>query len=103
MAKLTFPELTQGIASTYHLAPPSDTALLSQMLKPATPTAANRAPIWYPGAVQILGTGASDTERTLWIRGRAANGAEFSQAPAIALPGNPENPHAPVDSPRDLV
>jgi trehalose/maltose hydrolase-like predicted phosphorylase len=103
MAKLTLPEIKQAIASTYHLPPPSDTALLSQMLKPSSATAANRAPIWYPGAVQILGTGASDTERTLWIRGRAVNGAEFSQAAAIAVPANLENPHVTVESSRELV
>ena len=103
MAKLTLPQLKQAIASTYHLPPPDETALLSQMLKPATPTTANRAPVWYPGTTQILETGASDTQRTLWVRGRAINGAEFSEAAAIALPANFHNPHVTVESSRDLV
>lgn len=103
MAKLTLPEIKRVIAGIYHLPPPSDTALLSQMLKPATATAANRAPIWYPGAVEIVATGASAAERILWLRGRAVNGAEFSQTAAVALPGDLENPHVTVESSSELV
>src|SRR5207302_9448871 len=86
LAKLSLPEIKQAIAAVYRLAPPSPTALLSQVLTPPTPTAANRAAIWYPGKVEIQSTGASEAERLLWIRGRAVNGAEMAEAAAIALP-----------------
>ena len=86
LAKLSLPETKQAVAAAYRLAPPSQTALLSQVLKPPTPTAANRAAIWYPGEVEIQSTGASEAERLLWIRGRAVNGAEMAEAAAIALP-----------------
>ncbi|TLY50471.1 MAG: glycoside hydrolase family 65 protein [Gammaproteobacteria bacterium] len=86
LAKLSLPETKQAVAAAYRLAPPSQTALLSQVLKPLTPTAANRAAIWYPGEVEIQSTGASEAQRLLWIRGRAVNGAEMAEAAAIALP-----------------
>src|SRR5256886_11685162 len=53
LAKLSLPETKQAVAAAYRLALPSQTALLSQVLKPPTPTAANRAAIWYPGEVEI--------------------------------------------------
>jgi trehalose/maltose hydrolase-like predicted phosphorylase len=86
LGKLTLSQAKQAIASTYKLPPPPETALLSQVLKPATPTAANRAAIWYPGEVSISSMGASMQDRLLWVGGRAAHGAAISEAAAIALP-----------------
>lgn len=86
MAKLTLPEIKQQLAATYNLPPPDSTSVLSKMLKPPTPTAANRSAIWYPGEVQIVDTGGSASERTLWVKGRALSGAEFAEAVAVALP-----------------
>jgi SSS family transporter len=103
MAKLTLPEIKRAIANTYHLGTPDGKSLLSQMLKPSTTTSANRETVWYPGEVEIQQSGASDSDRTLWVRGRALNGASFAEAAAIALPGNLENPHVTVESSRELV
>src|SRR6202012_4460451 len=57
-----------------------------KMLKPLTPTSANRAAIWYPGEVEVTKAGGSASERTLTIRGRARNGAAFAEAAAMSLP-----------------
>ena len=86
MAKLTLPEVKQRLATTYNLPPPDSTSVLSKMLKPLTPTGANRAAIWYPGEVEISKSGGSAAERTLSIRGRARNGAEFMEAAAVSVP-----------------
>jgi len=86
MAKLTLPQIKQQVASIYNLPPPDSTSVLSKMLKPLTPTGANRAAIWYPGEVEIQSAGGSASERTLTIRGRAVNGARFAEAVAVSLP-----------------
>ncbi len=86
MAKLTLPEIKQQLAAIYNLPPPDSTSVLSKMLKPLTPTAANRAAIWYPGGIEVTATGGSAAQRTLSVRGRALNGAEFAEAAAINVP-----------------
>ncbi len=86
LGKLTLSQAKQAIAAMYKLPPPPEAALLSQVLKPATPTEANRAAIWYPGEVSVLSTGASKQDRLLWVRGRAAHGADITESAAIALP-----------------
>jgi protein-glucosylgalactosylhydroxylysine glucosidase len=86
LAKLTLSEAKQAIATIYHLPAPSETALLSQVLKPATPTGANRAAIWYPGEVAIAAAGGSESARTLWVNGRALNGVQFAETAAVTLP-----------------
>ena len=86
MAKLTLPEIKQSLATTYHLPPPDSTSVLSKMLKPLSPTSANRAAIWYPGGIEVTAAGGSAAERMLWMRGRALNGAGFSEAAAVSLP-----------------
>ena len=98
LGELTLSQAKQAIASIYHLPPPSETVLLSQLLKPATPTATNRAAIWYPGEVTVQSTGASDTRRLLRVRGRASHGAEVAEAAAIALPQGLETPRVTVES-----
>ena len=86
LGELTLSQAKQAIATTYKLPPPPEKALLSQVLKPATPTEANRAAIWYPGEVSIQGTGASAQDRLLWVRGRAVRGGAVTEVAAIALP-----------------
>ncbi|MDB6088837.1 MAG: hypothetical protein JWN85_1621 [Gammaproteobacteria bacterium] len=103
LAQLTLPQAKEAIASTYGLPPPPEKAVLSQVLKPATATAANRAAIWYPGEVRVEASGASDSERVLWIRGRAINGAAMAEAAAITLPAGLAHPHVTVESSPQLV
>jgi trehalose/maltose hydrolase-like predicted phosphorylase len=104
LGKLTLPELKRVIATTYHLPPPSETMLLSQVLEPATPTAANRAAIWYPGEVAIQDGGASDKQRLLWIRGHASHGDEVAEAAAITLASELGDPQVRVEnSPRAVI
>ena len=97
MAKLTLPEIKRQLAATYNLPPPDSTSVLSKMLKPLTPTSANRAAIWYPGGVEIAAAGGSASERTLSIRGRALNGAAFAEAVAVALPTDLANVHVVLE------
>jgi protein-glucosylgalactosylhydroxylysine glucosidase len=104
LGKLSLAEAKQAIATTYNLPTPPPTALLSQVLKPATPTSANRAAIWYPGEVSIESTGASASDRLLWVKGHARHGAAVAEAAAIALPAGLVNPQVTVkDSARNVV
>jgi SSS family transporter len=103
MAKLTLPEVKQQLAAIYHLPTPDATAVLSRMLRPLTPTAANRAAVWYPGGVEVVASGASDSQRTVWIRGRALTGAEFAAAAAIAIPESLGDRRITVDRSPELV
>jgi trehalose/maltose hydrolase-like predicted phosphorylase len=104
LGKLTLSQAKQEIAKTYNLPPPPETALLSQVLKPATPTAANRAAIWYPGEVSIESTGASASDHLLWVKGHARHGAVVAEAAAIALSEGLANPRVTVkDSAQNVV
>jgi SSS family transporter len=97
MAKLTLPEIKQQLAQIYNLPTPDSTSVLSKMLKPLIPTGANRAAIWYPGGVEVAAAGGSASERTLWIRGRALNGAQFAEAAAVSLPTDLANLRVTVE------
>jgi trehalose/maltose hydrolase-like predicted phosphorylase len=103
LGKLTLSQAKQAIATTYKIPRPPETALLSQVLKPASPTAANRAAIWYPGEVDVQSSGGSDSERVLWIHGHAVNGAGTSEAAAIALPEGLRNLRVTVESSSQIV
>ena len=51
----------------------------------------DRNAIWYPGYVEVTGSGSDTVEDTLWMEGRAARGRSVALAAAIALP-----PHVAV-------
>jgi trehalose/maltose hydrolase-like predicted phosphorylase len=103
LARLTLSQTKDAIAAAYGIPPPAQNALLSQVLKPATPTAANRAAIWYPGEVAVEAAEASEATRVLWVRGHAVNGARVAEAAALAIPGGLGSPHVRAERSPQLV
>ena len=63
----------------------------------------NRAPIWYPGAVDITGFGSDAASDTLWVEGKAARGRRVALAAAILLPPNLPVIHRTVEQSVNLV
>lgn len=55
-------------------------------LEPVAPATPDRAALWYPGTTEVLDRGGDATQLTLWLEGRAANGAAMAAAVAVALP-----------------
>jgi trehalose/maltose hydrolase-like predicted phosphorylase len=54
-----------------------------EALPPATP---DRAPLWYHGDTHVLAAGGDAKALTLWLDGRAGQGAAMAEAAVIALP-----------------
>jgi trehalose/maltose hydrolase-like predicted phosphorylase len=52
-------------------------------IAPATP---DRAPIWYHGDTHVLAAAGDTRELTLWLDGRAEQGAAMAEAAALRLP-----------------
>lgn len=57
--------------------------LALQAVPPATP---DRAPLWYHGDTHVLSIGGDAKAMTLWLDGRAEQGAGMAEAVAVALP-----------------
>jgi trehalose/maltose hydrolase-like predicted phosphorylase len=74
LARLTGEELEKAIAEA------------GESLRPADPTAADRAAMWYPGNIETQSFGGSEAQRLIWITGRAVGGPRIAEAAAIALP-----------------
>lgn len=55
-------------------------------LKPIAPSTPDRAPLWYHGDTHLLASGGNTTTLTLWLDGRAEQGARMAEAVAVALP-----------------
>lgn len=55
-------------------------------LQPAPPATADRAALWYHGDTHVLARGGDAATLTLWLDGRAEQGATMAEAAAIALP-----------------
>lgn len=55
-------------------------------LRPAPPATADRAALWYHGDTHVLASGNDTRALTLWLDGRAEQGAKMAEAAAIALP-----------------
>ncbi len=85
LAKLDLGEAKREISKIYGITAPGDHTLLSQILKPATPTSANRASIWYPGEGVDYRSGGSANARVIWIKGKAVHGRHFFEAAAISI------------------
>lgn len=57
-------------------------------LAPTPPSTPDRAAVWYHGDTHVLDRGGDTQALTLWLDGRAEQGAKMAQAAAIALPEN---------------
>lgn len=55
-------------------------------LKPVPPATPDRVAIWYHGDTRISSARGDTTNLTLWLDGRATNGARMGQAVAVRLP-----------------
>ena len=55
-------------------------------LEPVAPATPDRAALWYPGTTEVLAHDGDATKLTLWLDGRAANGATMAEAVAVSLP-----------------
>lgn len=55
-------------------------------LEPVAPATPDRAALWYPGTTGVLAHDGDATRLTLWLDGRAANGATMAEAAAVSLP-----------------
>jgi trehalose/maltose hydrolase-like predicted phosphorylase len=55
-------------------------------LQPVAPATPDRAALWYPGTTVVLGRGGDAAQLSLWLDGRAANGAAMAEAVAVSLP-----------------
>lgn len=55
-------------------------------LQPIPPATPDRAPLWYHGDTHVLDSGGDIGTLTLWLDGRAEQGARMAEAVALALP-----------------
>ena len=62
-------------------------------LRPTPPATPDRAPLWYHGDTHVLTADGDTSALTLWLRGKAEQGAGMAQAVAIALPTDVQASH----------
>ena len=65
-------------------------------LQPRPPATADRAALWYPGYTEVVKSGADARALSLWLSGRAANGAAMAMAAAVALPAGADSAQVSV-------
>jgi protein-glucosylgalactosylhydroxylysine glucosidase len=74
LAKLTGDQMQEEVAANN---------LKLQPIPPATP---DRAPLWYHGDTHVLNSDGDTRALTLWLNGKAEQGATMAEAVALALP-----------------
>jgi trehalose/maltose hydrolase-like predicted phosphorylase len=92
LARLTGPEIDKSLRI------PAGSGM-----KKSSPTASDRAAIWYPGEVRITSYGGNERDRLLWIGGRAVNGAAVTETAAVKLPEGLAPKTVKVKASADLV
>ncbi|HTV86093.1 MAG TPA: glycoside hydrolase family 65 protein [Dyella sp.] len=74
LGTMTGPQMQEAVAANN---------LALQPIAPATP---DRAPLWYHGDTHVVNDGGDAATLTLWLDGRAEQGAAMAEAVAVALP-----------------
>jgi Glycosyl hydrolase family 65 central catalytic domain/Glycosyl hydrolase family 65, N-terminal domain len=75
LAKLNGAEVNKAVA-----------ALKAKRLVPTGPTVPDRAAIWYPGQMRVVGFGGAAKQGLIWITGRAVDGPRLAEAATVELP-----------------
>ncbi|RDS84459.1 glycoside hydrolase family 65 protein [Dyella monticola] len=63
-------------------------------LQPIAPATPDRAPLWYHGDTHVLSADGDTSALTLWLQGKAEQGARMAQAVALGVPKDAHISHA---------
>ena len=74
LGEMTGPEMEQAVAAH------------GLSLEARAPATADREAIWYPGYTEVLASDGDTGTRSLWLDGRARQGAAMAMAASVALP-----------------